>query len=121
MWWHHSLLKLALVHAAAMTKMSSAWASAAGAEAGTDEYKERFARELSEPVKQRILRPDENNSDANSHSYLCFWPDDEHATTNVLTAIMQARSCRHRSRMIGFWMSIATAGHSTPILQDTVS
>ena len=103
-----------------MTKMSSAWASAAGAKADTDEYKERFARELSEPVKQRILRPDENKSDANSHAYLCFWPDEEHVTTNVLTAIMQARFCRHGLRMIGYWMSIATADHETPILQDTM-
>ena len=102
-----------------MTKMSSAWASAAGAEADTDEYVERFARELSEPVKQRILRPDENNSEGNSHSYLCFWPDDEHVTTNVITAIMQACSCRPIIWLI-FKMSIATAGLKTSILQVTV-
>ena len=77
--------------AAEITSMADAWQACAESE---DEYVYRFVRELSEPIQQRILQPDDyisGSQEANlQHIYLSFWPNrDEHAVTSILNAIMQ--------------------------------
>ena len=64
--------------------MAAAW-RASGSKAD-------LRKELSEPVAQRILRPEEGTRDmVGCDVFLGFWPSKGHATTNVFCAIMQAR------------------------------
>lgn len=77
-----------------MVKMATVWKTAAGEEGATKEFQERFQRELSEPIPQRILRLDFYiKRNPLNHAPLQFWPEaDQHTTTNILTAIMQVPS-----------------------------
>ena len=74
--------------------MFSAWSGADCLLRGSGDLSERFAQELSEPIPQRILQPDENGAilGGTEHIALSFWPEGDLTTTNIITAIMQASS-----------------------------
>ena len=74
--------------------MSSAWEKADRLSGESGDLSERFAQELSAPVTQRILQPDEDAPILGyaEHAALSFWPEGDVVTTNVMTAIMQASS-----------------------------
>ena len=75
--------------------MLSAWEGADRLMGGTGDLSERIAQELSEPVTQRVLQPNEHgailgSADHTEHAALSFWLEGDLTTTNVITAIMQA-------------------------------
>ena len=67
--------------------------------AEASEHQKRLVSELSEPVTQRILRTSGvchlTGLEALRDKLSCigFWPTEAHTSTNILCAIMQARSC----------------------------
>ena len=74
-----------------MTNMSFAWEGADRLSGGSGDLSESFARELSEPITQRIVQLDKLAPLwPMQHAVPSLWPEGDLTTTNVITAIMQA-------------------------------